>query len=583
VWDEFVYNLLPEKVARYASTLRHVRPAQVLHRLRERFVRIAHQIHGTRSHQVLQARAAGLLSRPPLDDDLQRWRALAEWKLAHPSANCDVAGGQFTFLNETHELGFPPKWTRPRARDAALWQFQLHYLDWIWLLLAQGKREEAIVAVDDWIARNLLGAPYCFDAPWSAYTISLRLPNMMAAYALLADQFDENRKLHWLYSIAAQGLYLTRHIEWEHGGNHLLENLRCLAMLEQFLACDVAGWHLLQDQLRRQILPGGMHEERSPMYQSILADHLMDLAMVLRESHRDSVLEVVKQMLAAMETLQRPDGRFPLLGDSTWDGAPPLPLLRERCPGTPPVGDECDGHHIYRDEMMWLLFDTAPMGPPSLGAHQHADLLGFELWLDGREIIADGGAGVYRHGRLRSELRAAQEHAVPTIDGKGPADPWKSFRMARPVHPRKVKKHRSENVWTVCAEHSGFGFAALAHRRELTVLKDSGELRVVETFFPVTRLYRRRRIIRCGLHLPLAPGIDAHVKSSNRIVLRDARDETELAEVVVESTFPVHAKTIDGRRWEAFGKPVKRTIVVLQVPFMEQLSVNYVIRSLRVE
>ena len=90
----------------------------------------------------------------------------------------------FTFLNETKELDFPIVWNSPEY--SRLWQFNLHYFDWVREILATAYEQENLDSyslsklkhlIDDWIAAN----PLCSFDGWHPYTTSLRLVNLTYA------------------------------------------------------------------------------------------------------------------------------------------------------------------------------------------------------------------------------------------------------------------------------------------------------------------------------------------------------------------------------------------------------------------
>ena len=101
-----------------------------------------------------------------------RWRPVAAWLPSGPYANtaADLRAGRFTFLNQTRDLGWPPRsWHVPEA--PLLWQLNLHYLEWIWAL----PQAEATAAALDWVERN---PPARKAVAWWPYTTSLRLESL---------------------------------------------------------------------------------------------------------------------------------------------------------------------------------------------------------------------------------------------------------------------------------------------------------------------------------------------------------------------------------------------------------------------
>ena len=74
--------------------------------------------------------------------------------------------------------------------------------------------------------------------------------------------------------------------------NHLLENAFALFMGGMVTVSDIldAGRSLLKTQLQEQVLEDGMHYERSPMYQMIVLERLLD-ALNFAKANDDELVE----------------------------------------------------------------------------------------------------------------------------------------------------------------------------------------------------------------------------------------------------------------------------------------------------
>jgi uncharacterized heparinase superfamily protein len=166
-----------------------------------------------------------------------------------------------------------------------LWQYQLHYADYV-TALAQGARagesawdQRALELIDDWIDANPPGR----RPGWEPYPLSLRVTNWFAALALLGSGVDEGRRARIASSLAVQGRFLARHLEWHLGGNHLVKNAKALMMLGVALDCPEAaawrarGFRILLTEMRNQVLADGGHFERSPLYHGIVMEDLLDV------------------------------------------------------------------------------------------------------------------------------------------------------------------------------------------------------------------------------------------------------------------------------------------------------------------
>ena len=206
-----------------------------------------------------------------------------------------------------------------------------------------------------------------------------------------------------LHSMSAQATFLERHLEWDIGGNHLLENARALLLAGAMLdGPDADRWlrkgaDLLRSQLAEQLLPHGEHFERSPMYHARMLevvldarDATIDLAeraesgeqgagsreqgagsreqgagrgegtVPFFQEFAEFCHQTATRMATFMQAILHPDDGIPLLGDSCFDDCPPPRQLLERAvvlerAGTGPFfGDKTLSANQRRPENMDL-------------------------------------------------------------------------------------------------------------------------------------------------------------------------------------------------------------------------------------
>jgi uncharacterized heparinase superfamily protein len=215
-----------------------------------------------------------------------------------------------------------------------LWQFNLHYFDWVREVLTvayqQGQIEGESLSqlkhlISDWINAN----PLCSFDGWHPYTTSLRIVNSTLAtraIPLLAEP-------EVLTSLWFQVQYLHRHKEYFAGGNHLLENLRALIIgglnfnHPQAEAIAKIALHQLSQQLALQILPDGGHYERSPMYHLIVLNLVAESVAGLRSAGwtvPETISEPLKRMLEFATKIRLSNGAYSLWNDAAYNIANPL-------------------------------------------------------------------------------------------------------------------------------------------------------------------------------------------------------------------------------------------------------------------
>ena len=74
------------------------------------------------------------------------------------------------------------------------------------------------------------------------------------------------------------------------------------------------------------------------------------------------------------------------------------------------------GIFIFKSDKFYLAICTTPLGQNGHGGHTHNDKLGYELWIDGRDIARDPGTYLYTPiPNRRNEFRSVKAHNVPIV------------------------------------------------------------------------------------------------------------------------------------------------------------------------
>lgn len=372
--------------------------------------------------------------------------------------SCDpetVRAGNFTFLNRTERLGWPPRWD-----DAALprlWLYNLHYFEFLWSLPYELGRELVL----DWIARHPLARG---RAGWEPYPTSLRLVAwcgwLFGRHRTRAEPDRELRALVWP-SIWLQAEWLTRHVETHLRGNHLLENAAALAFCGACFGGPGDAWFRrglawLDRELPEQILPDGVHFERSPMYHA----RVVYVLEMLRATRAPELSERVSAHLGrareALAALCHPDGEIALLNDAAFGIAPRPGDLLDAPPPDGVFALRDAGYYGARGSGHYVVCDAAPIGPDYQPGHAHGDLLSFELSLAGRRVVVDAGVHGYDGDPLRAWCRSTRAHNTVEIDGQDQCEFWSTFRVARRARPRDVVWTPEPNGFRLSAWHDGY-------------------------------------------------------------------------------------------------------------------------------
>ncbi|MBN1515164.1 alginate lyase family protein [Candidatus Sumerlaeota bacterium] len=460
-------------ILKYWRTARHLRTVQIIGQLRNRLRPIWEN----------PQRFAAEHTPPPYAGCHWRLRASFPSPLPRLLDAGQIQQGRLTFLNQTHDLGWPPDWQPQEA--SKLWLYNLHYFDWLWALDFPQAREAAL----DWIERYPLRA--AVDG-WEPYPVSLRLMNWCGCFL---DRFRRETEadpdfLQSLWgSVSLQTEWLMRHLEYHLLGNHLLENAAALTIAGSCFAGDQArewrarGLRILTDQIPEQILPDGMHFERSPMYHLRIAYLLLVLRNIDDDGVYTAVQEPLPRVLQAARMLAHPDGEIALFNDSAQNVYPApsrLQDMAESILGASAISSAEDdlngfwslpdaGYYGWRGENgEYLIIDAGAIGPDYQPGHAHGDIFSYELSWRGTRLIVDSGVCTYEPGAMRQYLRSTQAHNTIEINGQDQCEFWGAFRTAHRGMPRDVECFPSATGFRLSGWHDGYERlpGAPRHRRE---------------------------------------------------------------------------------------------------------------------
>jgi hypothetical protein len=451
----------------------------------------------------------------PLAEAVELWRSRAF------DGRRRVEGGEIDLLGR--RLAYPPGDWNPVGLER-LRRFHLHYGEEVLEFARGGELDAARTAVNAWIRGN---PPGCGDG-WHPYPLSTRTANWIAAAGLLPELADAS----FADSLWRQLAYLSRNVEDDVLGNHLIRNARALvlggaAFGEERLVRR--GLALLERELPQQVLPDGGHYERSPTYHLLVLRDLLEARAASGETFLDAPIERMRRFAAA---LMRPDGRPALFNDGSLDYATELELP------APPDGLVVfpdTGYAVVREGPLWLAFDCGPPAPSFLPPHAHSDGLSFQLWVAGRPLVVDSGTFTYEAGAERDWFRGTRAHATVAVDGRDQFELWRSFRAGRfpdvgltsveplaaqlrtggLVHRRRIRWTQSELL--VEDELDGSGAHLIESRLPLAPGSDPGRVDVtgalrttIEDGWLSERLFARLRapvvVARGELDLPARLG-----------------------------------------------------------------------------
>jgi len=383
-----------------------------------------------------------------------------------------------------------------------IWELNRHQ-HWLalgrawWLTGDRSYRQRVIVELASWMTAN----PPRMGINWaSALEVAIRALSWTWAIEFFADD-DRADESPWLVDLLlgleAQLAHVERNLSWYFSPNtHLLGEALALYVcglawpeLRHARRRAQLGGDILVAEIAQQILPDGVHAERSPYYHRYALEfYLLALSMagLAGDSRRElAFAEVCARMAVALWQLTDAGGHVPLIGDDDggelfpiagytrddvrpalrWAavvldrpdlglGQAPEPVLWltagrsaetnvaqtvRTVPTTSPVlGDS--GYYVSRRDGSLLVFDAGAHGFLN-GGHAHADALGVTLSVGPHRLLADCGTGTYTMDpELRDRLRSSQSHNTVTIDDRSQSVPAGPFHWARiaSASPRRI-------------------------------------------------------------------------------------------------------------------------------------------------
>lgn len=374
---------------------------------------------------------------------------------------------EFLLINETHKVDLT-RWAVSEASH--LWNFNLHYFEYCVPLAARyaagGSREDLDLfkrLALTWMA----ACKYPRGDAWHPYTISLRLVNWLICIDLFGEALTCDKVFMGALarSMYRQYRHLLANQERHLLANHYLENLKTLVVCALLFGEDDVLARVERDyltQLDEQVLPDGVHYERSMMYHKLILEGLLRVELAYRSVGKAAPTKVAskaRQMLDAMASIERGMGKTPFFNDSADGVAKECGPLARACrdvygyePDDAKTAFPDSGFYKLYDGDAALVFFAGEPGPSYMLGHAHCDLLSFELSMDGKPVIVNSGTYAYQ-SKLRSRFRSTIAHNAPQVEGDEQMECWAEHRVARRARNIKViefSENRIRASFTSC-------------------------------------------------------------------------------------------------------------------------------------
>ncbi len=437
-------------------------------------------------------------------------------------ARFDVNGLLDNHIRVLHEgFVFRHKWCNPNASH--LWNFNLHYLEFLVPLAATYKRvgdsefyNKFKEYLTSWISFN---NEYNGDG-WHPYTISLRIPNLFICFDLFGEIFDEDKafKAMALNSIYEQYQFLLRCQELHLLGNHYFENLKTIVICSVCFGDEKTYNRYLKrllKQLDEQLLKDGLHFELSLMYHKIVLEGILRVIACLDgKCLQDSHLfrPYVQKMIDALASLEKGMGKTPLFndaGDGISKDTPQLLKAASQLLGITPSYKNMfpySGYYKLYKGNIAIMFDAGKMGPDYMTGHAHCDALSFELSIDSKPVFVNSGTYQYQTD-LRQFFRSTRAHNTVMIGDEEQSECWGEHRTGRRL--RNVRLQEIEGGISGSYEN----YRGSRHLRKL-YFEDDSKLIIIDSVKT-----KSKDIVRSYFHV--APNLSIKEENDYYLVLAE--------------------------------------------------------------
>lgn len=376
---------------------------------------------------------------------------------------------ELSFLNRAVRLDLTKlDWNSPGpGAENQLLRMNLHYMEYL-----EGTDNNVwSTLVSDWIENCGLGAAGAWRDSWNSYALSIRVVVWMQELARRKEQIPFEIVEAAERSILNQVLFLEQNLETDIGGNHLIKNVKALLWASAYFeGVDADRWRriglaCLKKELKSQILPDGMHYERSPSYHCQVFADLLECRAVMDETPlRDYLDCLLVRMAQVTMDLTHPDGFVAQFNDAglRMAYAPSECLRVYQDLGLVPVSPSSTirldhaGYFGARFEDTFLVLDCGAIAPDELPAHGHGDVLSFEWSIRGERVIVDPGVFEYIEGERRKFSRTAASHNTLCIIGADQAEFFGAFRCGRRPKVDVLKVDLRSDRMEISGQHDGF-------------------------------------------------------------------------------------------------------------------------------
>ena len=385
--------------------------------------------------------------------------------------------GSFHFINIEKKYDKKIEWENGEL--SKLWNYNLHYFDFINSNINQDNLNFILTTIHDWILINKVKK----KLPWDSYPTSLRIVNWIKW--LLVNSINDTKIEE---SLLIQARWLNKRIEYFLQGNHLIANAKALIFSGIYFDTNESklwlqkGIKILDQEINKQILNDGGHFELSPMYQLIIIEDFLDISNILStydlgtEQISRKINLVTLRMFDWINVMVHPDKNISFFNDSSLNIAHTSEDLKKYSlkigfnnlsnsdPDKKIKFLKDSGYIRLKYDDIFIIIDVAKVGADIQPGHAHADTLSFEMSLNNYRFLVNSGTSTYDISKKRHFQRSTIAHNTVEINNENSSDVWKAFRVGNRAYVNNIKIVEKYKYPFVSASHNGY--KNIIHKRE---------------------------------------------------------------------------------------------------------------------
>jgi uncharacterized heparinase superfamily protein len=347
--------------------------------------------------------------------------------------------------------------------------------------LGPAAQQPARKFVDRWIAEN----PPAAGLAWRPDIAGRRLAHWIQWQTVFLAAVPADFRARYLRSVHLHKNHLAATVASAPAGSGTITTLK--GLLFAALALDDDGLRIrtvrrLETALAQQLLPDGIHVERSPAIQLDVLRDLAEIAGAYALVGREvpSAIAVAMQaMIPALMMFRHGDGGLALFNDSTETGNGTIDRVLAAIGGGRAALDQAPNggfQRLARGSLVAIL-DTGRPAPPGFDTHAHAGTLALEVSVGRERLIVNCGAHPW-HPDWRQAQRYSAAHSTLVIDDTSSSQTRPGGGLGRrPMHVACRREELDGQIW-IDTSHDGYlAKLGIVLRRRLYLTSDGEDLR----------------------------------------------------------------------------------------------------------